>query len=72
MLRGFNDDGVIVNDPYGNVADPDGFLKTTGMRSYSYIYADNKIYSGWGTGENSFIQTGIVNISSVPKYPKYI
>lgn len=57
MLRGFNDDGVIVNDPYGNVADPDGFLKTTGMRSYSYIYADNKIYSGWGTGENSFIQT---------------
>lgn len=57
VLRGFNDDGLIVNDPYGNVADPDGFLKETGLKSFSYVYDVNHITSGWGTGENSFIQT---------------
>lgn len=57
VLRGFNDDGFIVNDPYGNVADPDGFLKETGLKSFSYVYENDKITSGWGTGDNSFIQT---------------
>lgn len=57
VLRGFNDDGFIVNDPYGNVADPDGFLKEAGLKSFSYVYENDKITSGWGTGDNSFIQT---------------
>ncbi len=59
VLRGYNDDGFIVNDPYGNVADPDGFLRTPtsqSMYSYSYRNTYNNIDSGWGTGENSFIQ----------------
>ncbi len=58
VLRGYNDDGFIVNDPYGNVGDPDGFLKQNGeIRSYTYYYGDNNITSGWGSGDNSFIQT---------------
>jgi hypothetical protein len=59
VLRGFTPEGdVIVNDPWGDAADPYGFLKTDGLPGYYYrAGTGTNMYSwGLGTGDNCIIK----------------
>ena len=59
VLRGFTkEDDVIINDPWGDVPDPYGYLKTTGVKGHYYRTSNEVETRSWGlgTGDNCIIK----------------
>lgn len=58
VLRGFTPEGdVIINDPWGDVSDPYGYLTKENSSGYYYANVSNVMNSsGLGTGDNCIIK----------------
>jgi hypothetical protein len=76
VLRGFTPDGdVIINDPWGDAADPYGYLKPEGLPGYYYSADPSVPMCSWGlgTGDNCVIKKSeFAKISGSPLFQSLV